>query len=127
MRRCLLIAVACLVPLGAVTSSATAKSPPTGTYECTISGMLFDKINIRSATTYKRFGKRGRYSAGSSLVTFPDGVKGYRIRFRTGPLKGFKGRWYKAKDGTAAGTHEIALENPESDDNFESIYCVRRK
>lgn len=107
-------------------AAAVAKAPPKGKYECTIGGsMLFGNLNIKSPSSYTRHGKTGKYSAQGGIRTFPDGVRGWSIKFKSGSLKGFKGRWYKAKDGTPGGTYEIALENPLND--FESIYCVRRK
>jgi hypothetical protein len=62
--------------------------------------------------------RKGSTSAPSAGACY--GVQGWSIKFKSGSLKGFKGRWYKAKDGTAEGTYEIALENPLND--FESIY-----
>lgn len=99
---------------------AIAKSPPGGTYECTIGGIYADTVTIKSATKYKRFGKTGTYVAGSSKKTFgnpPYTYKGYTIKFKTGPFKGFKGNWHKS--GT--GINEIALKNPR--DGFEDTYC----
>jgi hypothetical protein len=121
----MLIAVAGLCTTLALPAAADAKAPPKGKYECTISGMLFGKLAIKGGSKYTRHGKKGKYSARGGMRTFPDGVQGWSIKFKSGSLKGFKGRWYKAKDGTPEGTYEIALENPLND--FESIYCVRRK
>lgn len=96
---------------------AVAKSPPEGKYGCSIGGIYFGELKITSSDIYRRYGKKGKYKAGGAKIHFDDGVTGYTIRFKTGPLKDFKGRWYRAGSGTA----EIALKNPE--DGFESIYC----
>ena len=110
-----------------VAAPAVAKAPPTGKYDCTIGsgGTLFGTLTIKGGGKYRHRGTSGTYSAKGGKVTFPDGIAGYRISFRKGTLGGMKGRWYKAKDGTAQGTYEIALRNPR--DDFESIYCGRRK
>jgi hypothetical protein len=111
------ILVAGLCALLALPATAEAKAPPKGKYECTISGILFGNLIIKSASTYKRNGKTGKYTARGGKRTFADGVKGWPIKFKTGSFRGFKGRWHKGNDGT----YEIALENPL--DDFESIYC----
>ena len=114
MRRFYVVAVVAL----AVVPAAFAKSPPKAKYECTIGGILFADITITGATTYTRSGKKGTYAAGTKLLHWKDKtVPGYTIVFKTGPLKGYKGRWYASK----GGVHEIALRNPI--DGFESIYC----
>jgi hypothetical protein len=118
------IAALCMVAVLPATEAA-AKPPPRGKYECTIGGMLFGSLTIKSGAAYTRNGKKGKYSAPGGKRTFPDGVKGWKIKFKTGSLKGFDGRWYKASDGTPQGNYEIALKNPL--DDFESIYCDRRK
>jgi hypothetical protein len=100
-----------------VVPPATAKSPPSKKYECVIGSTLFGTLRIKSSTAYTHRGKAGKYSAGATRVTFKDGRKGYRLTFRTGSLKGMKGRWYKTSDGL----YEIAIRNPA--DDFESIYC----
>lgn len=123
MRRSLVTALTVALALSLV-APAIAKAPPTGKYDCTISGMSFDSVTIKSGNKYKRFGKSGKFTAGAKKIKFPDKFVGYKITFKTGPLKGFKGRWYRAKD-SAGGTYEIALRNPE--DDFESIYCDRVK
>lgn len=96
---------------------ALAKSPPRGVYECTIGGIYADTVKITGKSTYKRFGKSGKYSAGKKKRTFHNAYKGYAIKFKTGPFKGFKGNWHKS--GT--GINEIALKNPI--DGFEDTYC----
>ena len=97
--------------------AALAKSPPKGVYECTIGGIYADTVKISGKTTYKRFGKSGKYKAGNKKKTFYDAYKGYTIKFKTGPFEGFKGNWHKS--GT--GINEIALKNPLS--GFEDTYC----
>jgi hypothetical protein len=110
---CILTAAALLI----VPASVVAKPPAKGKYECVIGSTYFGEVTIKSASRYKRNGRIGKYSAGSKLVKFDDGRKGYKLTFKTGGFKGYKGRWYKASDGT----YEIALRNPI--DDFESIYC----
>ena len=115
-----------LAALALTAVPASAKAPPRGKYDCTIGGStLFGTLTIKRSGRYTHRGSTGRYTARGGAVTFPDGIVGYRIRFRRGTLAGVKGRWYKAKDGTPEGTYEIALRNPR--DDFESIYCSRRK
>lgn len=117
MRLIAATAIAALATL-AGTSLAAAKSPPAGKYECTISGILFGDITITGATTYTRNGKKGTYVAGKKVIRWKDKtVPGYTIAFKTGSLKGYKGRWYRSK----TGINEIALKNPLN--GFESIYC----
>ena len=107
-------------------SMAGAKAPPRGTYDCTIGGStLFGTLKIKSKSAYTHRGSKGRYKHGAQRKTFSDGIVGWTLRFRRGTLGGMRGRWYKASDGTPAGTHEIALRNPR--DDFESIYCGKRK
>jgi hypothetical protein len=110
-------AIAVLATL-AGTSVAAAKSPPAGKYECTISGTWFGELRMTGATTYTRNGKKGMFVAGTKLLRWKDKtVPGYTIEFKTGSLKGFKGRWYRSN----TGINEIALRNPLN--GFESIYC----
>jgi hypothetical protein len=111
---CLLLALALL----ALPAAAGAKSPPRGKYECVIGSTFFGTITIKSGSTYRRNGKTGRYKAGSKRVSFSDGRRGYRLTFKTGSFKGYKGRWYKS---TTSNIYELALKNPI--DGFESIYC----
>jgi len=109
-----------LLAATAAVSPATAKAPPQHRYECTIGGMYADTVTIKSATTYRRFGKTGKYVAGQEKRSFgraPYQYKGYTIKFRTGPFKGFRGNWHRTRDGV----NEIALKNPLN--GFESIYC----
>jgi uncharacterized low-complexity protein len=98
-------------------ASASAKSPPKGKYECVISGSYFGEVVIKSSSKYRRNGKTGSYKAGANKIKFKEGFSGYRLTFKTGGFKGFKGRWHKTTDGK----YEIALKNPIN--NFESIYC----
>lgn len=118
MKRALLItAIAIATAALMAPAFASAKSPAKGTYECVIGSTFFGEVVIKSSTKYRRDGKTGKYKAGSKRVKFSDGRLGYRLTFKTGSFKGYKGRWYKASDGT----YEIALRNPI--DDFESIYC----
>lgn len=118
MKNKLMIAFASCALLLALPATAPAKSPPNGMYECVIGSTYFAELRIKSSTIYQRDGKRGTYKAGSKKVTFKDGRRGYRLTFKTGGLKGYKGRWYKS---TTSNIYEIALKNPI--DGFESIYC----
>lgn len=105
-------------------SVAEAKSPPKGKYSCTIgsANSLFGDITIKAGNRYKysRFGKVGRFDGKNKPRPLSRGVP-YGIRFKSGGLNHYKGRWYK----TTSGTFEIALENPR--DGFESIYCDKRR
>jgi hypothetical protein len=106
----LLLAVALLLPM---TSAATAGPPPLGLYECTISGVgLFGDVKIKKDNKYERFGKKGKFTS-----------NGRKIKFTTGPFKGFKGKWEKSD--TTPVIYEIELENPVSDEGFTSIYCTK--
>jgi hypothetical protein len=96
---------------------AHAGPPPKGKYECTIGypPIGFGTIVIKADGVYKRgydppFKKGGKYK----------NPKGKQIKFTTGPLKGIKGHWEKTESGP-----ELELRNPE--DNFEDIYCLKRK
>lgn len=115
--------VAVLVGLPAalvVVAPVTAKPPPRHKYECTIGGIYAGTIKIKSATTYKRSGKTGKFVVGKKKRTFGDppyGYKGFAIKFKTGPFKGFKGNWHRSK----TGTNELALRNPIN--GFEDTYC----
>jgi hypothetical protein len=118
--------LACAAALGVTTATATAKAPPHGKYDCTIGGStLFGTLTIKGGHKYTHRGTHGRYVAKGGAVKFSDGITGYRMSFKRGDLKGMRGRWYKSNDGTASGSYEIALRNPR--DDFESIYCDRRK
>jgi hypothetical protein len=125
--RFLLALVACATALLGGVDAAAAKSPPVGRYDCTIgvNNIGFGTLTIKSATRYAHRGTSGTYAAGASQRTFPDGKKGWTVRFKGGSLGGFTGRWYKAGDGTPSGNYEIALKNPRNGN--ESIYCDRRK
>jgi hypothetical protein len=113
----LLAAVVCAL---VVAPAATAKSPPPGKYECTLSGVgSFGKLKIVDKKSYVRNGKKGKYKAGDKKIDFPDGFTGWKLKFTSGSFDGYKGRWYTAD----SGVHEIALENPADDEGFESIYC----
>lgn len=112
-----LTAIAVVVLTGVAAPPAVAKAPPKGTYGCTTEGYLFGSLEITGKNTYTRNDKNGKYKAGSEKITFDDGFVGYKIKFKTGSFKGYKGRWYKADSGTA----EIALQNPI--DGFEDTYC----
>jgi hypothetical protein len=113
MRRSMiaLLAVALIAP-----AAAGAKAPPKGKYDCTIDGMLFDSVTIKSKGRYKRFDTTGKFVA-KGTETRSDGSKANKIRFKTGPLKGFRGNWAI----TSSNRPQIALRNPL--DDFESIYC----
>ena len=106
-----IVAALCVAALAAAPVAALAKSPPSGTYECTIGGStLFGTLYITGAKTYRYDagdgkGKPGKYTA-----------SGLKLSFKTGPLKKMKGRWQKTNQGP-----EVALRNPR--DDFESIYC----
>ncbi len=109
-----------LVTALVVIAPATAKAPPKHRYECTIGGIYAGTVTIKSATTYKRFGKTGKYVAGKKKRTYgraPYQYKGYAIKFRTGPFRGFKGQWHRSN----GGINEIALRNPLN--GFEDTYC----
>lgn len=117
IRSAVLVCVAAL--FGAIAAApAVAKPPPKGKYSCTIGGYYADKVIIKSATRYKRFGKTGKYVAGEKKRSFGSyrPYKGYAITFKTGPFKGFKGNWHKSAYG-----NEIALKNPS--DGYEDTYC----
>lgn len=116
MIRALLITATALTLLTAP-AQALAKSPPRGKYECVIGTTFFGEVVIKSSTKYRRDGKTGKYKAGAKQVKFSDGIVGYRLTFKTGAFKGYKGRWHRTSDGV----YEIALRNPI--DDFESIYC----
>lgn len=111
---CFLLAAALMV----LPASAGAKSPPKGKYDCVIGSTYFGSITIKSTKSYRRSGKSGTYWASSKRTSFSDGRRGYRLTFKTGPFKKYKGRWYKS---TTSDIYEIALKNPI--DGFESIYC----
>ena len=122
-RIALLAAALVLVPA----SPSGAKAPPVGRYDCTIgtANLGFGTLTIRSHNRYSHRRTKGRFEHGHAKVTFGDGKQGWRISFKSGGLKGFKGRWYKASDGTPEGNYEIALKNPKN--GIESIYCDKRK
>jgi hypothetical protein len=118
MKRVVGSIVLAVLALGLVSvSSAAAKSPPKGTYECTIAGLFADDMKITGKDTYKRFDKKGKYKAGKAKTTFDDGIVGYKINFKTGAFECFKGRWYKVDSGAI----EIALKNPIN--GAEDTYC----
>jgi len=103
------IVLACIALLAFV-APASAGPPPAGLYECTISGTYFDNLKIKRDGKYERFGKTGKFTNPKARV----------LKFTTGPLKGFSGRWYVATSSSGK-TPEIALRNPL--DDFEDIYC----
>ena len=126
MRRLCLLSLTFAFAAG-LPAPASAKAPPTGKYDCVIgsNSILFGTLAIKDSSHYTHRGSKGTFTATGGAVTFPDKIVGYRIGFKGGTLGGMKGRWYKAKDGTPSGNYEIALRNPR--DDFESIYCDRRK
>lgn len=106
--------------------AAEAKAPPLCKYDCTVgSGILFGTVSIKADGRHTHRGTKGTFTTGAKRVTFPAKVSGYRVSFKGGSLAGIKGRWYKASDGTPAGTFEIALKNPR--DDFKSIYCSKNE
>lgn len=100
---------------------AAAKSPPRGKYDCVIGSTLFGTLTIKSDHRYAHRGSKGTFRANGGAKKYDDGITAYPISFKKGTLNGMKGRWHKTSDGV----YEIALRNPE--DDFESIYCDRRK
>lgn len=118
------LALTLLLILG-FTSAAEAKAPPKGTYDCVIgdSRQLFGSVKIKGAGKYRysRFGKTGKFTAGTKRRRFGDsggvGTLGYSIRFKGGGLNKYKGYWFRS----TTGDYEIALENPRT--GIESIYC----
>lgn len=123
--RKLSLAAALILLLG-FTSTAEAKAPPKGKYDCVIGSgsLLFGSIKIQGGGKYRysRFGKSGKFVAGKKLRKFGGtasggGALGYSIRFRGGGLNKYKGYWFTS----TTGTHEIALENPKN--GVVSIYC----
>ena len=85
---------------------AAAKSPPKAKYDCVISGLLFGTLTIKGGERYAHRGAKDTFNAGSKRVTFPDTLKGWRLKFKGGSLGGFKGRWYRT---STPGVSEIAL------------------
>ena len=113
----LFAALACVLVAAPLSA---AKSPPSGKYECTLSGVgSFGKLKIVDKNSYVRNGREGKYKAGDRKINFDDGFVGWKLRYTSGSFDGYKGRWYTAD----SGVHEIALENPADDEGFESIYC----
>ena len=110
----LLLACLCVAPALPV-AAAAAKAPPRGKYDCTIGGStLFGTLYITGAKSYRYDASDGKGKPGKYTSS------GKKLSFTTGPLKKMKGRWTKTDQGP-----EVALRNPR--DNFESIYCDRRK
>ncbi len=70
----LVIAVLCLAIL-LPASAAEAKSPPTGRYDCTISGITFGSVTIKGGNKYIRNGKTGKFDARGGLVAFPESTR----------------------------------------------------
>jgi len=109
------LALAGVLILLVATSVAEAKAPPKGRYACTIGGStLFGTLYIKGKAKYRYDaydgkGKPGKYKS-----------KGKKIRLKTGPLKGSKGRWWIS----STNNRVITLGNPKSD-NFQSIECIR--
>ncbi len=120
MKRSTAAIAVCAVCLTLV-PAAPAKAPPSAKYDCVIGSTLFGTLKIKGGNKYSHRGTSGTFRDGDKMVTFPDGIKGWKLRFKDGSLDGFKGRWY---DTTTPGVAEIALENPR--DDFESIYCDQR-
>ena len=114
------IGLIAVLALGLVAAPlAEAKSPPKDKYQCSISGVgFYGNLFITGKKTYK-FGLDGKYKKGtySAKGKVASGTyKGqYKIRFRTGRLKGHRGRWTR---------YQIALIPPGR--SFENIYCARR-
>ncbi len=65
-----LVCVAVLSSAAIGVAPAVAKPPPKGEYSCTIGGYFAVTMTIKSATTYKRFGKTGKYLAGKKKRSF---------------------------------------------------------
>jgi len=108
-------------------SLAEAKPPPTGKYDCVIgpSSILFGTLAIKKGNAYAHRGTAGTFAHGERQQKDARGLRYYTLKFKRGGLGGMRGRWYRGSDGTPAGSFEIALRNPE--DDFESIYCTKRK
>jgi hypothetical protein len=115
------IAVAALCAALALPGAAEAKAPPKGQYKCTTGGKSSGKLRIRSAGSYTRRGKKGKFAARGGKQEYDDGARGWDIKFRTGSFRGLKGRWYKTRNGGI----QIALDDPLN--KGESVYCFRRK
>ena len=120
MRLITILLGVCTLALVASTP-ALAKAPPLGKYHCYIgtSNLNFSTVSVLSGNSYTRNGTKGTFQTGATKVTFKDRKVGYTIRFTSGTLKGFSGRWYAARG--AGVTHEIALKTPTS--GYETVYC----
>jgi hypothetical protein len=97
------------------------KARATGEYHCVIgiNNSLFGTLTMANPNSYTRLGKTGTFQTGTTKATFKDGRVGYTIRFKSGSLNGFSGRWYGAHG--AGATHEIALKTPTG--SYETVYC----
>lgn len=116
----------CILAL-APASLAEAKPPPTGKYDCVIgsNSILFGTLAIKKGGEYAHRGTKGTFTHGKRQRQDSTGLRFYTLKFAKGSLGGMRGRWYRSSDGTPSGGHEIALRNPR--DDFESIYCTKRK
>lgn len=105
-------ALICALTLAlSLAAPALAAGPPSGAYECTLSGsQYFGKVKVKGSTYTPSGQKKGKWKA-----------SGGKITFKSGPWKKLfsKGRYYKTTDG---GT-EIALTTKAS--NFEATYCSK--
>ena len=90
-----------------------------------IGSILFGTLAIKKGGEYSHRGTNGTFTHGKRQRQDDTGLRFYTLKFKQGDLGGMRGRWYRAKDGTPSGGHEIALRNPR--DDFESIYCTKRK
>jgi len=125
MRLLPLAALAAL--LLALPSPGLAKAPPKGKYDCVIgsSSILFGTLAIKADNKYSHRDTKGSFKHGAKKKRFSDGRTGWTIKFKGGDLGGISGRWYKTGSAAPLPSHEIALRNPE--DDFESIYCDKRR
>ncbi|MEW6582027.1 MAG: hypothetical protein AB1416_04625 [Actinomycetota bacterium] len=124
-------ALAALATVAALTAApaASAKAPPAGKYDCTISGStLFGRLVIVDGRRYTHRGTRGTYRTSAKRISRKNALgqveRFWRISFQGGSLRGVSGRWYPTPTSTSV-THEIALKDPT--DGFERIYCDRWK
>jgi hypothetical protein len=114
----LLVAVGLLVSL-VLPTSAAAKLPPTGFYECVLASVNQYLGDLKI--------KGDQYKVNDSKWGTMKNPSGRKIRFKSGAWKGlFRGEWERAKSVLEPGKYIVEIELTEIESGYQSSYCTKR-
>lgn len=114
----LLAATTLLVSL-ALPTTAAAKLPPSGFYECVLASanQYLGDLKIDGS----------RYKVNRSKWGEMKNPSGRKIRFKSGAWKGlFRGEWERAKSVLEPGKYIVEIELTEIESGYQSSYCTKR-